>query len=58
MAQIVSVLIILQKTCGLQRNQPAVGPPLLGNFAEKPTTFLGINLQSNLPSLENLQRKP
>jgi len=40
-----------KKILGLYRNQPAVQPLLLENFAKKPSTFSGINPQSNVLSV-------
>ena len=36
-----------KKSLELYQNQPAVRPPLSGNFTKKPSTFLEINPQSN-----------
>ena len=48
--QILSFPVIFQKkTLGLNRNQPVVQPPLLGNFVKKPSTFFEINPRSNSP---------
>jgi len=40
-----------KKSLELYQNQPAVRPPLSGNFTKKPSTFLKINPQSTSPSL-------
>lgn len=52
-----SSCLFCKETLKLQRNQPAIRPPLSGNFKKKPSFFIKINPRSNSPGSGKFAKK-